>query len=64
MRLTDKQAQLMLVTLLETRNISGGVPFSINQEGRMILINQILAQQDETVRELATKDLTTGKELE
>lgn len=63
MKLTDKQAQLMFMTLLETRNISGGIPFSIDQAGRMALINQILAQQDNTLKELSTKDLTKDSHL-
>jgi len=63
MKLTDKQAQLMFVTLLETRSILGGSPFSLSQQARAELITQILAQQDDTLGELSIKDLTSGSKL-
>lgn len=51
MKLTDKQATALVLILSDSLEIKGG-PFVVNQEGRLILMNQILAQQDETVKEL------------
>jgi len=51
MILTDKQAQLMLITLNDTRVFNNG-PFTLSQEARLELLNQILTQQDETPKNL------------
>ena len=51
MKITERQAQLMLITLNDTRVFSNG-PFTLSQAARLSLLNQILAQQSEELQDL------------
>ena len=50
MKLSARQAQLLLIVLQESINIKGY--FSISSEERLKLLNQILDQQDRVLKKL------------
>ena len=46
MKLTERQALLMFLTLYDSISIVGTSPFRFNSEQRRALVNEILRQQD------------------
>lgn len=62
MKLSDRQAHDLLQIAIDSTRFSGNA-FTFAHEDRLRLVNQILDQQDSTLRELSTKDLTSGNDL-
>ncbi len=54
MKLSDKQAILLFQIAMDTRGIVGDM-MSLSQQQRLDLVNKIINQQDESIKDL-TKD--------
>ena len=52
MKLSDHQAQTLFIVLGDTLQIAGGSVFTLSSEQRLKLYNDILMQQDHSIREL------------